>query len=58
MDELIDGDEVVVLPVDKIGTVVGDETSMHNYWVDYDNEYGGHFWNKDDLRKIDKEVDF
>ena len=58
MEELRDGDQVTILPIGKQGTVRGDETSMHNYWVDYNHEYGGKFWYKDDLKKIEEEVDF
>jgi hypothetical protein len=58
MDELRDGDQVTILPINKQGTVRGDETSMQNYWVDYNHEYGGKFWYKDDLQKVEEEVDF
>jgi hypothetical protein len=58
MEELRDGDQVMILPINKTGVVRGDETSMHNYWVDYDHEYGGKFWYKDDLQKTEEDEQF
>lgn len=53
-EELRDGDKVYIIPVQEEGTVSGGITTMSNYWVDYDNEYGGKFWYKDDLKLIEQ----
>jgi hypothetical protein len=52
-EDLRIGDNVLILPVDKMGTIQSEKTGMSSYWVDYNDEYGGLYWYKDDLKLIE-----
>jgi len=57
-EDFRDRDRVCILPINKTGIVRGEKTSMDNYWVDYEHEYGGKYWHKDDLKLIEEEDEF
>lgn len=55
MEELSYGTKVLIKPINKTGTIQDGLTSMNNYWVDYDNEYGGKYWFHSDLEVIEND---
>ena len=52
------GDNVLIVPMGVTGIVESERTAMSNYWVNYDNEYGGLYWYHGDLKLIEPEVEF
>lgn len=53
-EDLRIGDRVYIKPVEKYGIVQQDKTWDNHYWVDYEDEYGGKYWWRDALVKVEE----
>jgi len=56
MEELGHGVRVYIIPVQKYGTI-SHQGDLGGWWVDYEDEYGGLFWDEQHLINAEKHQD-